>query len=423
MNQLSHSFQTRLPRNVVPRWFAAAIYCVLLISDAFHRLSAQEVNPQIVIQSIRLLEEDLQKAKTKSERRDVGRRILHVGAPLLENEMAPERAKAIAPSMREGGSPTNLERAYFAFWLVRAMGALAADEADAGTQAAETLKTLGAGKGSSDVVVNLMAGLNAKGWLRGGTGTLDDAKVGQTYEVTLPGGVKMIFCYCPPGRFIMGSHRTESENYYYHPDTDAQKEVAINLGFWMGRTEVTQGQWKAVIGKNPSHFPGNDQRPVEQVSWHDAMAFIAKLNEIITLPGDWRFSLPTEIQWEYACRAGTKTVFHFGNSFTGKEAHLVGTYVFKGNQAYPEYGETSGLSSPSTVGRYPANQWGLYDMHGNVFEWCLDKLSTGDCILRGGSWYSGSSFGRSGCRYVGVADEALGSHSDRGFRVALVSGR
>jgi formylglycine-generating enzyme required for sulfatase activity len=206
---------------------------------------------------------------------------------------------------------------------------------------------------------------------------LDQGAVGKAIQVKLPGDVLIKFAYCPPGSFMMGSPTSEADR----SEDEDQVQVRISKGFWMGQTEVTQGQWAAVMGSNPSNFKGNDL-PVEMVSWDDAQAFITKLNQSLPLTGGWKYALPTEAQWEYACRAGTESAFHFGDTLNGKEANC------DGNNPYGTSTKGPYLEKTVKVGSYAANAWGLYDMHGNVWEWCADSLDffVPFRVFRGGSW-------------------------------------
>ena len=166
---------------------------------------------------------------------------------------------------------------------------------------------------------------------------------GETKTITLPGGVTMEMVWCPPGTFKMGG----------------EHQVTLAKGFWMGKTEVTQAQWKSVMGNNPSDYKGDDL-PVENVSWNDCQKFCEKMG----------LQLPTEAQWEYACRAGSP-----------------GKYAGTGN--LDDMGWWGGNSGEKThpVGQKQPNAWGLYDMHGNVWEWCADGDGSYR-VLRGGSWYN-----------------------------------
>jgi formylglycine-generating enzyme required for sulfatase activity len=161
----------------------------------------------------------------------------------------------------------------------------------------------------------------------------------------------------PAGNFLMGSPTSEESHF-----TSESPQHEVNLGsFWMSQTPITQAQWVSVMGANPSHFKGNDL-PVEQVSWHDAMEFCRRLSE----QTGHIYTLPSEAQWEYACRAGTTTPFYFGNTITPDQANYDGNYTYNGGPR----GEYRRQTTP--VGMFPPNDWGLYDMHGNVWEWCLD---------------------------------------------------
>ncbi len=179
------------------------------------------------------------------------------------------------------------------------------------------------------------------------------------------GGVRL--CWCPPGRFLMGSPPGEPER---RPD-EGQVEVTLSRGFWAGKYEITQGQWKRVVGKLPGKQPPGegDDFPVVEVSHAEVEGFCRNLTEQACkageLPEGWAFRLPTEAQWEYACRAGTTTATAFGDRLSSRQANFQGRSY---NGA--EQGPSRKQAAP--VGSYPANVWGLYDMHGNVYEWCRD---------------------------------------------------
>lgn len=167
----------------------------------------------------------------------------------------------------------------------------------------------------------------------------------------------------------MGSPRSEPER---RPDED-QVEVTLTKGFWMAKYETTQRQWKHVMGKLPgpltAELPEGDELPVGNVNFAEAETFCQRATELARnsggLPRNWEFRLPTEAQWEYACRAGTTTATAFGDKLSSRQAN------FKGK---PYNGAESGpsLSRAAKVGSYPPNAWGLHDMHGNTFEWCRD---------------------------------------------------
>ena len=214
----------------------------------------------------------------------------------------------------------------------------------------------------------------------------------------------MEFVYVPGGCFQMGSNNGDSDEKPAH-------KVCLE-GFWMGKYEVTQAQWETVMGKNPSYFKGAD-RPVEQVSWNDAQAFLKKLNgnpsQSPLNQGGQRgvFRLPSEAEWEYAARAGTQTAYSFGD-----DSNQLGDYAWfydnSGNKTHP-------------VGQKKPNAFGLYDMHGNVWEWCQDWYnesyyanspqenpqgpSSGQYrLLRGGSWNCLTTYCRSANRYYSPPD-------------------
>ncbi|RJX18193.1 MAG: hypothetical protein C4575_11110 [Desulforudis sp.] len=165
---------------------------------------------------------------------------------------------------------------------------------------------------------------------------------------------RMEFCRIPSGRFVMGTPGTRLSS---EANEQPAHEVIIGKPFYMGKYPVTQAQWRAVMGNNPSRFKGDD-RPVEQVSWNDAQDFINKLNRIA---GSELYRLPTEAEWEYSCRTGTTRVyFSFGDSHDSKQANF----------------SWKGPKETTPVNTFPANHWGLHDMHGNVFEWCQDNYAS-----------------------------------------------
>lgn len=217
----------------------------------------------------------------------------------------------------------------------------------------------------------------------------------------------------PPGKFVMGSAKGRSNE-------EPQHEVILTKPFYLGVHEVTQEQYERVMGRNPSIFE-DPQNPVEQVSWEDAVRFCQKLSELPAEEAAGRvYRLPTEAEWEYACRAGTTTEF----SFDDDERRL---------DAYGWFDENT-ASSPKPVGQKEPNAWGLYDMHGNVWEWCSDwygKYATGAAtdpvgpaegslrVCRGGSWRDEAVFCRSAYR-LGYAPSGR-ENENAGFRVVLIS--
>ena len=202
-----------------------------------------------------------------------------------------------------------------------------------------------------------------------------------------------------PGTFTMGSPSDEKDR---NSREGPQTKVTISRGFLMSKYEVTQAQYKAVMGVNPSEHKG-DNKPVEKVSWHDAVAYCAKLTgkekAAGRVPGGYEYRLPTEAEWEYACRAGTTTAFSFGD-----DVSKLGEYAWYG-------GNSSSTTHP--VGEKKPNGWGLYDMHGNVWEWCQDWYAnypggsvtdpqgpaTGSFrVNRGGSWIDSAGYCRAALR-------------------------
>jgi len=243
-------------------------------------------------------------------------------------------------------------------------------------------------------------------------------------------GIKL--CWCPPDKFTMGSPRSEPER---RPGED-QVEVTLTKGFWMGKYEATQGQWKRVIGKLPgeltAELPEGDDFPVGNVNFAEAEGFCHKLTEIGhqsgDLPKDWEFRLPTEAQWEYACRAGTTTATAFGDKLSSKQANFKGK-PYNGAEPGPSLGRAA------KVGSYPANAWGLHDMHGNTFEWCRDwyhpRLPGGadpdlywakaaSRVRRGGCWADQGWPCRSAFR---LRFEPERRYDHIGFRVVAVTNR
>jgi formylglycine-generating enzyme required for sulfatase activity len=209
----------------------------------------------------------------------------------------------------------------------------------------------------------------------------------KTRTFGLGNGVNLEMVLIPAGTFMMGSPESEAER----SSNETQHQVTISKPFYLGKYPVTQAQWQQVMGNNPSEFNGDKLLPVENVSWEDARAFCIKLKQISKAP----FDIPTEAQWEYACRAGTTTPYHFGNQLNGTQANCDGNYPY-GTDKKGLY-----LKKTSPVGKYPANAWNLHDMHGNVWEWCSDRYgdypqgsvidpsghaTASERVYRGGGW-------------------------------------
>ena len=253
----------------------------------------------------------------------------------------------------------------------------------------------------------------------------------QGYGEELAPGVLMALLKIPGGRFLMGSPADELQR---SDDEGPQHEVSLRA-FFLGQTPITQAQWKVVAGwgkverdldPDPSRFKGSD-RPVEKVSWHEAVEFCRRLSARTGRT----YTLPSEAQWEYACRAGTTTPFAFGETISPELAN------YNGNYAYGDGPKGDYRQQTTPVGSFPANAWGLNDMHGNVWEWCLDAWHGSNAgapidgspwldpkpgegaerLLRGGSWYNNPRYCRSACRDRGDPD---GRDSDLGFRVCCL---
>lgn len=240
---------------------------------------------------------------------------------------------------------------------------------------------------------------------------------GRYAEITID-GVRQRFRWIEPGRFVMGSPASEPER----RSDEVQHTVTLSRGFWLADTACSQAFWQAVTGSNPSHFQDDPRNPVENVSWHDAQAFIADLNR--RLPG-LPARLPCEAEWEYACRAGTTSPFSFGANVTPDQVNYDGQSPYAGGKK----GRYRERTVP--VGSLPSNAWGLHEMHGNVLEWCADWYGEyptsggldpqgpqkGDSrVLRGGSWNTLGGFVRSASRDWRGPGIRL---NDFGFRLAL----
>ncbi|TRT79494.1 MAG: serine/threonine-protein kinase pkn1 [Microcystis sp. M_OC_Ca_00000000_S217Cul] len=248
------------------------------------------------------------------------------------------------------------------------------------------------------------------------------------FTENLPKGITLEMVGLPAGKFLMGS---PDSAIYASDEEKPQHQVKVN-SFAIGKYPVTQAQYEAVMGTNPSRFKNNPQNPVEDVSWNDAQAFCQKLSQITGKT----YRLPTEAEWEYACRAGTTTPYYFGDAGTttpyyfGDDANQLGDYAWY-------FDNSQGTTHP--VGQKKPNAWGLYDMSGNVWEWCEDNWhysyigaprdgsawltnDNDDKIVRGGSWYNISIVCRSAFRNSS-GRSVFFINSSCGFRVVCGAGR
>ncbi|MBD2616222.1 formylglycine-generating enzyme family protein [Nostoc punctiforme FACHB-252] len=246
-------------------------------------------------------------------------------------------------------------------------------------------------------------------------------KTAQYYVEDLGNGVELEMVLIPGGSFMMGSLEDELER----SDSESPQHLVNIQQFCMGKYPVTQQQWKAVavlpqfnreLNPEPSHFKG-DKRPVELVSWYDAVEFCDRLSSHTKR----QYRLSSEAEWEYACRAGTTTPFHFGETITTDVANYRGTEneEYKWSSSYGRGPKGIYRKETTVVGSFEvANAFGLYDMHGNVWEWCADywhdnykeaptngvpwrhdKNNNQTMLLRGGSWYHNSLVCRSASRF------------------------
>jgi len=260
--------------------------------------------------------------------------------------------------------------------------------------------------------------------------------------IALPGNERIELTLLPAGKFVMGSPHDEPG----HEKDELAHYATLSRPFYMGLYPVTQGQWMAITGKNPSRFhevPDFRSRPVERVSWNDIQKhFMPGLQQ--HAPEGWAFRLPSEAEWEYACRAGSDTAYHFGNELEDGDALVKSNETRKRGRTWvvrrrisdsldrPGPGKEWNETAP--VGSYEPNAFGLFDMHGQVWEWCqdtyeedayakepcLDPLEERNAalrVLRGGSWNYSAKYSRSGERYQSAPDA---KYFNFGFRVALV---
>jgi len=259
---------------------------------------------------------------------------------------------------------------------------------------------------------------------------LDSASVAAPISFSTSSGIRFFractvaasnMVFIAPGSFTMGSAASDPDRFN---DEGPQTSVTLSDGFLIGQYLVTQGLYQSVTGLDPSSFAGEPQLPVEQVSWFEATNFCHVLTDCERaagrLPAGCVYRLPTEAEWEYACRAGTTTRFYYGDDLS---------YAALPDHAW--YLDNSEGTHP--VGQKPPNPWGLYDMEGNVWEWCMDWYRPGyaggtaidpvgptsgsNRVLRGGSWLDDARFCRSACR---IGDNPTATFfSNYGFRVVL----
>jgi len=247
----------------------------------------------------------------------------------------------------------------------------------------------------------------------------------QNMTIPLGDDVELDLIWIEPGTFIMGSPENEIGHIVgIYPYGETQHSETIQYGFWLGKYEVTHEQYKAIMGENPSEFTGGGKKPVENVNWYNAMSFCEKLTarekEAGRLPAGYKYTLPSDVEWEYACRAGKTTAFNNGTNIPTEEQKYgepcpnldqVGWYWLNAD------------GTVHTVGQKKPNAWGLYDMHGNVVEWTSSKALgvEGEAyIMRGGSW---DHFAVD-CRSASFIADKVDPNEKRGsfgFRVALTA--
>jgi formylglycine-generating enzyme required for sulfatase activity len=236
-------------------------------------------------------------------------------------------------------------------------------------------------------------------------------------------GITQSFRYLPPGQFLMGSPHNEPSRF---SDEGPLHAVILTEGLWLADTACTQALWLAVMGdKNPRRFTGDADLPVERVSWDDVQIFLTKLQAY--LPTSVEAVLPTEAQWEYACRAGSSTPFSFGDQISTEQVNYNGNYPYTNGPKREYRGKTVPVKA------LLANAWGFYQMHGNVLEWCADAMrkytgatvtnpsgasgnGTNAYAVRGGSWSGYARHARSALR---LQAERIAPIDDIGFRFAI----
>ncbi|KAA0216320.1 MAG: formylglycine-generating enzyme family protein [Leptolyngbya sp. PLA3] len=294
-------------------------------------------------------------------------------------------------------------------------------------------------------------------------GAASGRRPGERLVLQLAEGVQVELAWIPAGAFEMGSPKDEEG---HDANEGPRHAVRITSGFWMMTTEVRQDQWEAMAGPNRSRFQDDPRKPVETVDWYEAVEFANRVTQAIVearpdlglkptyevvvedrlqdgricdAAVSWNrerrgFRLPTEAEWEYACRAGTSTPFHTGELIASEQANFNGAHVY----GEGEDGVYRGMST--VAGSFPANAWGLHDMHGNVSEWCWDRYDAeyyaseaaanenqervdpigpdrgAMRVIRGGSWVDGPWFVRSGYR---TSLAPIMTFYNHGFRLVL----
>lgn len=255
--------------------------------------------------------------------------------------------------------------------------------------------------GSLLIPMVLAVGLPSTVWSDEAPEEVTEPQPGEQRRIDIGSGVFVMFVWIPAGEFVMGSPEDELGRYERE---SPQTRVTHSKGFWMSETPVTQAQYTILMNENPSD-PRGLPFPVVNVDFDDALRFC----DVLSRHSGLFVTLPTEAQWEYAARAGTTTPFHFGTSITTQMANYNGLFVYGDGE------EGLHRRSPSSVRIFPANDFGLYDMHGNVNEWCLDyfgeypggeqadwfqRIPNAEFtrVIRGGSWESRPEFTRSAAR-------------------------
>ena len=248
--------------------------------------------------------------------------------------------------------------------------------------------------------------------------------------ILAPGGILMTFVWCPAGSFMMGSPETELGHYL----NETLHEEIIDEGFWIGKYPVTQEQYDSLTGTNPSYHQAEimligNNTPVHSISYTNAMNFCDLMNKTLDLNG-FKASLPTSVQWEYACRAGCSSALNNGTEITSK-------YGRCWNLGEVAWNPLDKVDSPQPVGKKVPNNWGIYDMHGNVWEWCKDQYihtnkhgvveeADENCfVIRGGAYNTYPKFCRAACiqgrhEFCEMSEDFYRiMYKDQGFRVVL----